>query len=73
MSNPDRFIELLVWQLRIENLVAVLDEVCRFDAARDRLPTVEVENFHGVIVAWPAGTTDYVRRKMNEEEVGHGS
>jgi hypothetical protein len=33
LCDLDGCIEILVGQLRTENLVAVLDEVCRFDAA----------------------------------------
>src|SRR5688572_9285490 len=37
-------------QLRMDDLVAVLDEVARFDTARNRLPAMEEDEFHGTTV-----------------------
>src|ERR1019366_5224406 len=47
LGDADGFGEILVGQLRIDDLVAVLGEEGRFDASRDRLPAVKEEDFHG--------------------------
>ena len=39
-------VEVLVGQLRVDDLVAVLGQEGRFDAAWDRLPAVQEEDFH---------------------------
>ena len=39
-------VEVLVGQLRVDDLVAVLGQEGRLDAAWDRLPAVEEEDFH---------------------------
>ena len=38
--------EVFIRQFRVDDLVAVLDQKGRLDAARDRLPAVEEEDFH---------------------------
>src|SRR5262249_46650327 len=43
--------EVFVGEGRVENFVAMLVQVGRLDATRDRLPAVEEEDFHGVVVA----------------------
>src|SRR6516165_8870506 len=40
LGDPDRLVEVLIGQLRVDDLVAVLHQVGRFDAAWDRLPAV---------------------------------
>ena len=44
----DRLGEVLVGQLRVDDLVAVVLQVRRLHAAGDRLPAVEEENLHDV-------------------------
>jgi hypothetical protein len=51
LSDPDRLVEILVGQFRIDDLMAVLDQESRFDAARDRVPSMQEENLHEVVVA----------------------
>ena len=46
LGDPDGQDEVFIRQLRVDDLVAVLGEDGRFDAARDRLPAVEEEDFH---------------------------
>ena len=47
LGDADGQSEILVGQLRIDDLVAVLRQEGRFDAAWDRLPAVKEEDFHG--------------------------
>ena len=47
LGDPDGLLEVVVGQLRVDDLVAVVLEVGRFDAARNRLPAVEEEDGHG--------------------------
>jgi hypothetical protein len=49
LGDADGFLEVLVGQLRIDECVAVLDEVRRFDGAGSRMPTVEEED-SGIII-----------------------
>ena len=49
LGDPDGLVEVVVGQLRVDDLVAVLQEG-RLDAARDRLPAVKEEDFHEDIV-----------------------
>ncbi len=51
LGDAHRLLEVLVGQLRVEDLVAVLRQERRLDPAWDRLPAVEEEGFHGVVVA----------------------
>ena len=46
LGDPDRLGEVLVGQFGVDDLVAVPGQLGRFDAARDRLPAVEEEDFH---------------------------
>jgi hypothetical protein len=46
LGDPDGLLEVLVRQLGIQDGVATLGQVGRFDAARNRLPAVEEEDFH---------------------------
>ncbi len=46
LGDPDRLVKVLVWQLGVDDLVAVVLQVRRLDAARHRLPAVEEEDFH---------------------------
>jgi hypothetical protein len=41
-----RLAEILIPQLRVDDPVAVMGEERRFDAARNRLPAVENQDFH---------------------------
>jgi hypothetical protein len=50
LGDLDRFVEILVTQLRIDDLMAVLRQIGRLDVARDRLPAVQEENYHEGIV-----------------------
>jgi hypothetical protein len=51
LGDLDGLGEILVGQFRIDNLVSIFRKVGRFDAAWDRLPAVEEEDFHAVIVS----------------------
>jgi hypothetical protein len=51
LGDPDGLGEILVGQLRVDDGMAVVLEVGRLDATRDRLPAVKEENFHEGIVA----------------------
>src|SRR5262245_27104929 len=55
LGDPDRLGEVFVRQFRVDDLVAVLGQVARLDPARDRLPAVEEEDYHGVFVASVSG------------------
>ena len=46
LGDPHGLIEILIWQLRVDDFVAVGFEVCRLDAAWDRLPAVKKEDGH---------------------------
>ena len=46
LGDLDGLGEVLVGQLRVDDLVAVLGQEGRLDAAWDRLPAVEEEDFH---------------------------
>ena len=46
LGDPDGFVEIIVGQGRIQDLVAVVLEIGRLDAARCRLPAVEEEDGH---------------------------
>jgi hypothetical protein len=50
-GDPDSRLEILVGQLRVDDLVAVLGQVSWFNAAWDRLPAVKEQNFHWIILA----------------------
>lgn len=47
LSDLDGLLEVVIGQPGIDDLVAVLDQVGRFDATGDGLPTVKEENLHG--------------------------
>jgi hypothetical protein len=51
LGHAHRLLEVLVRQLRVDDLVALLRQERRLDAARDRLPAVQEEDLHGVVVA----------------------
>ena len=67
LNNPDGFLKVLIRELRVDNGVASVLQVGRFDAARNRLPAVEEEDgdhlrksLGGLSCAWgtsSAGTT----------------
>src|ERR1019366_10068788 len=44
LGDLDGSVEILVGQLRVDDLMAVLSEICRFDAAWDGLPAVKEED-----------------------------
>jgi hypothetical protein len=44
--------EVIVIEGRVDDFVAVLGEVRRLDAAWDRVPPVEEEDFHGVEISF---------------------
>ena len=46
LGDLDGLGEVFVGQCRVDDLVAVLRQEGRLDAARDRLPAVEEEDFH---------------------------
>jgi hypothetical protein len=46
LGDPDRLIEVIVGQGRVQNVVTVVLEAGRLDAARGQLPAVEEEDFH---------------------------
>lgn len=48
LGNPNRLLEVLVGQWRVDNLVAVLNQKARLQAARFRHPAVEKEDFHAL-------------------------
>jgi hypothetical protein len=50
LGEPDGLLEVLVGQLRVDDLVAVLRQERRFDAAWDRLSAVKEEDFHEVVL-----------------------
>ena len=50
LSNPDGLGEVVIRQFRIDDLLAMPGQERRFDAARNRMPAVEEEDFHGGIV-----------------------
>lgn len=50
LGDPDGLLEVLIGQLRIDDFVAMLRQEGRFDAAGDRVPAVEEEDFHEDIV-----------------------
>jgi hypothetical protein len=56
LGDPDGLGEDLVRQPRVDDLVAVLGQEGRFDAAGNGLPAVEEEDYHGVII--PAADLD---------------
>jgi len=51
LGDPDGIGEIFVRQLGIDDLVAVLGQLRRLHAAWDRLPAVQEEDSHGVVVA----------------------
>jgi hypothetical protein len=50
-GDPNGLLEVLVGQLRIDDLMAVLHQEGRLVAARSCVPAVEKEDFHGAIVS----------------------
>src|SRR5580658_6419576 len=48
LGDLDRLVEILIRQFRVDDLVAVLRQEGRLDAAWDGLPAVEEEDFQGV-------------------------
>jgi len=46
LGDPDSLLEVLIGQLRVDDLVAVLGQEVRFDATWDRLPAVKEKDFH---------------------------
>ncbi len=51
LGDPDGLGKIIVGQRRVDDFVAVIDQVGRFDAAGNRTPAVEEEDFHGDIVS----------------------
>jgi hypothetical protein len=51
LGDADDLGEVLDRQLWVDDLVAVLGQEGRFNAARNRLPAVEEEDFHEVVIA----------------------
>ncbi len=49
LGNANGFLEIIVGQGRIHNRVTVVLEIGRLDAARCRVPAVEVEDCHGAL------------------------
>jgi len=60
LGDPDGGIEVVFGQGGIEDFVAVVIQVGRFEAARRRLPVVQEEEFHGDIVAHPVRLGQHV-------------
>ena len=50
LGNANRFIEIVIIQFGLDDLVAMLGQKRRLGAARDCVPAVEKEDFHGAIV-----------------------
>src|ERR1022692_792916 len=50
LGDPDGQDKVIIWQLRVNDLVAVLGQERRLDAAWYRLPTMKEEDGHGGIV-----------------------
>jgi hypothetical protein len=48
LGDSDSLIEVLVGEGRVEDLVAMLDQIGRLEAAGDLLPAVEEEDLHGI-------------------------
>jgi hypothetical protein len=46
LGDPDGPLEVVVGQLRVDDLLAVPGQEGQLDAARDRPPAVEEEDFH---------------------------
>jgi len=55
LGDAQGTLEVFVGQLRVDDLMTVLDKEGRLHAARDGLPAVKEEDFHGAIVAMPGG------------------
>jgi hypothetical protein len=47
-ADPDRLGEIVIGQLRVDDLVAVPGQERRFDAAWDGIPAVQEQDFHGL-------------------------
>jgi hypothetical protein len=50
LGDLDCLLEVLVGQLGVDDFVAVVRQVGRFDAAWNRLPAVKEEDFHGFVL-----------------------
>ncbi len=50
LADANGYVEVVIWERRVNDGVAVVFEVGRFCAARCRSPAVEIENLHRVCV-----------------------
>src|SRR5262249_10785079 len=51
LGHAHRLLEVLVGRLQVDDLVTLLRQESRLYPARNRLPAVQEEDFHGVVVA----------------------